>query len=29
MTEYEQRFPIEKVKGSHANKLGGGYYGKE
>ncbi|MCF7866396.1 MazG-like family protein [Candidatus Woesearchaeota archaeon] len=24
MKEYEQRFPIEKTKGNHANKLAGG-----
>jgi NTP pyrophosphatase (non-canonical NTP hydrolase) len=25
MTEYEERFPIEKVKGSHANTRAGGF----
>ncbi len=28
MAEYEERFPIEKVKGHHANRLAGGHDGK-
>ncbi len=28
MTEYEQRFPIDKVKNSHANLKAGGFDGK-
>lgn len=28
MAEYEERFPVEKVKGSHANRNAGGHDGK-